>query len=119
MPVCAVGSARSVTYSRSTIRYPSTQCQARSASLTTAADGVSTTQTGPRAAPRTRRGSRARQAAAPTRPIGPERLEVELFAHPAAGARRDVAGRHYEIHFSDPRRVPPERLHTLLRHPVQ
>jgi len=25
---------------------------------------------------------------------------------------------HHEIYFSDPRRVPPERLKTLLRHPV-
>jgi hypothetical protein len=28
------------------------------------------------------------------------------------------AGRHHEIYLSDPRRVPPERLKTILRHPV-
>ncbi len=29
------------------------------------------------------------------------------------------AGRHHEIYLSDPRRVPPERLKTILRHPVR
>ena len=28
-------------------------------------------------------------------------------------------GRHHEIYLSDPRRVPPERLRTILRHPVR
>lgn len=28
-------------------------------------------------------------------------------------------GAHHEIYLSDPRRVPPERLKTILRHPVQ
>jgi hypothetical protein len=28
-------------------------------------------------------------------------------------------GRHHEIYLSDPRRVPPERLKTILRHPVR
>jgi len=28
-------------------------------------------------------------------------------------------GRHHEIYLSDPRRVPPERLRTILRQPVQ
>jgi hypothetical protein len=28
-------------------------------------------------------------------------------------------GRHHEIYLSDPRRVPPKRLRTLLRHPVR
>jgi len=27
-------------------------------------------------------------------------------------------GRHHEIYLSDPRRVPPSRLRTILRHPV-
>ena len=27
-------------------------------------------------------------------------------------------GHHHEIYLSDPRRVPPERLKTILRHPV-
>jgi len=29
-----------------------------------------------------------------------------------------VKGRHHEIYLSDPRRVPPERLKTILRIPV-
>lgn len=28
-------------------------------------------------------------------------------------------GLHHEIYLSDPRRVPPERLRTILRHPVR
>jgi hypothetical protein len=28
-------------------------------------------------------------------------------------------GKHHEIYLSDPRRVPPERLKTILRHPLQ
>jgi hypothetical protein len=28
-------------------------------------------------------------------------------------------GLHHEIYLSDPRRVPPERLRTILRHPVK
>jgi hypothetical protein len=29
------------------------------------------------------------------------------------------AGRHHEIYLSDPRRVPPDRLRTILRMPVR
>jgi len=28
-------------------------------------------------------------------------------------------GRHHEIYLSDPRRVPAERLKTILRHPIE
>jgi hypothetical protein len=28
-------------------------------------------------------------------------------------------GKHHEIYLSDPRRVPPARLRTILRHPVK
>lgn len=35
---------------------------------------------------------------------------------PAAGLR--MTGRHHEIYLSDPRRVAPERLRTILRQPV-
>ncbi len=31
---------------------------------------------------------------------------------------RQLTGKHHEIYISDPRRVPPERLKTILRHPV-
>jgi hypothetical protein len=30
-----------------------------------------------------------------------------------------LTGKHHEIYLSDPRRVPPERLKTILRHPVR
>lgn len=36
---------------------------------------------------------------------------------PAAGLR--MTGRHHEIYLSDPRRVAPERLRTILRQPVE
>jgi len=41
---------------------------------------------------------------------------MEEFAR-AAGWR--FAGRHHEIYLSDPRRVPPARLRTILRYPVK
>jgi hypothetical protein len=31
----------------------------------------------------------------------------------------EFSGKHHEIYLSDPRRVPPERLKTILRHPVR
>jgi len=31
----------------------------------------------------------------------------------------DLAGKHHEIYLSDPRRVAPEKLKTILRHPVE
>lgn len=36
---------------------------------------------------------------------------------PAHGLR--MTGRHHEIYLSDPRRVAPERLRTILRQPVR
>jgi len=35
---------------------------------------------------------------------------------------RDVTGlerKHHEIYLSDPRKTPPEKLKTVLRHPVE
>lgn len=47
----------------------------------------------------------------------PETLEVmERFA---AGEGLAFHGFHHEIYLSDPRRVPPERLKTILRRPVR
>ena len=40
---------------------------------------------------------------------------MDEFAH---AKRLTYRGAHHEIYLSDPRRVPPERLRTILRHPV-
>ena len=37
----------------------------------------------------------------------------------AKANRLKFAGRHHEIYLSDPRRVKPEKLRTILRHPVR
>ncbi len=54
--------------------------------------------------------------------VGPYDREAETVAIMqsfaiAQGLR--FAGKHHEIYLSDPRRVPPERLKTILREPVQ
>lgn len=43
-----------------------------------------------------------------------ERMHSEFI--PANGLQ--LAGRHHEVYFSDPRRTAPEKLRTLLRQPV-
>ncbi|OHB80149.1 MAG: hypothetical protein A2Z25_07110 [Planctomycetes bacterium RBG_16_55_9] len=43
-------------------------------------------------------------------------LQMEAFA---GEQNMEFHGRHHEIYLSDPRRVPPERLKTILRHPVR
>jgi hypothetical protein len=53
--------------------------------------------------------------------VGPYEREAETVALLRAFAEQHqfrLAGRHHEIYLSDPRRVPPERLKTILRHPV-
>jgi hypothetical protein len=54
--------------------------------------------------------------------MGPYEREKEtidqMIAFAAAGGY-SAHGRHHEIYLSDPRRVPPERLKTILRFPVQ
>ncbi len=53
--------------------------------------------------------------------IGPYTEEQESIAKMrdfAAKAGRRFAGKHHEIYFSDPRRVKPEKLRTILRYPV-
>lgn len=53
--------------------------------------------------------------------VGPYETEHETIAKMLAFAAEQglaVAGRHHEIYLSDPRRVPPERLRTILRLPV-
>ena len=54
--------------------------------------------------------------------VGPYDAEAEVLAElhdrfiPSAGLR--MTGRHHEIYLSDPRRVAPEKLRTILRQPV-
>ncbi len=53
--------------------------------------------------------------------VGPYEREHETVALMKAHAEKNSAkfyGQHHEIYLSDPRRVPPERLKTILRHPV-
>ena len=54
--------------------------------------------------------------------VGPYEREHETIALMKAHAEKSglqFHGRHHEIYLSDPRRVPPERLKTILRHPVR
>jgi hypothetical protein len=54
--------------------------------------------------------------------VGPYEKEHETIALMESFAEKQQLrfhGRHHEIYLSDPRRVPPERLKTILRHPVK
>jgi hypothetical protein len=54
--------------------------------------------------------------------VGPYERECETVAVMKAFAEKQqlqFAGKHHEIYLSDPRRVPPERLKTILRQPVR
>lgn len=54
--------------------------------------------------------------------VGPYKKEPEtILLMEAFAGQQDMEfhGRHHEIYLSDPRRVPPERLKTILRHPVR
>lgn len=54
--------------------------------------------------------------------VGPYETEPETIramADFAAGEGLRLHGRHHEIYLSDPRRVPPERVRTILRTPVR
>jgi hypothetical protein len=48
---------------------------------------------------------------------GPLLADLHVNVLPAQGLRE--AGKHHEIYLSDPRRVAPEKLKTVLRQPVQ
>ena len=53
--------------------------------------------------------------------VGPYEREhetIERMRSHAKENRLQFAGRHHEIYLSDPRRVPPDRLKTILRQPV-
>ncbi len=54
--------------------------------------------------------------------VGPYDKEPETIAVMKAfaeGKHFEFSGKHHEIYLSDPRRVPPERLKTILRVPVR
>ncbi len=54
--------------------------------------------------------------------VGPYATEAETIKQMSEFAfanKLSFTGAHHEIYLSDPRRVPPERLRTLLRHPVK
>jgi len=54
--------------------------------------------------------------------VGPYDQECETIARMEAFAKENglaFRGLHHELYLSDPRRVPPERLRTILRHPVE
>lgn len=54
--------------------------------------------------------------------IGPYDKERSTIAEMTEFAKRQglaPAGRHHEVYLSDPRRIPPERLRTILRLPVR
>lgn len=53
--------------------------------------------------------------------VGPYDKECETIARLETFAKQNglaFRGLHHELYLSDPRRVPPERLRTILRHPV-
>lgn len=51
-------------------------------------------------------------------PYSAETANVEAMHTFAAENGKKPRGRHHEIYLSDPRRVPPERLRTIIRQPV-
>ena len=53
-----------------------------------------------------------------TGPYTEERDSIEKMRNFAAQLKRKFTGRHHEIYLSDPRRVKPEKLRTILRQPV-
>jgi hypothetical protein len=44
---------------------------------------------------------------------------LERMRRAAREAGLSLHGQHHQIYLSDPRRVPPERMRTILRHPVK
>ena len=54
--------------------------------------------------------------------VGPYDAERDTVARMETFAKENglaFRGLHHELYLSDPRRVPPERLRTILRHPVE
>ena len=53
-----------------------------------------------------------------TGPYTEEQESIARMREFARAAGRELAGKHHEIYLSDPRRVKPEKLKTILRYPV-
>jgi hypothetical protein len=51
-------------------------------------------------------------------PYATEPASVKLMTDFAAAQGLTQSGRHHEVYLSDPRRVEPENMRTILRHPV-
>ncbi len=51
-------------------------------------------------------------------PYASESTTIAAMHAFAAASGRKVCGHHHEIYLSDPRRVPPERIKTILRQPL-
>ncbi len=76
----------------------------------------------PAAAPRLRLGTLAEGRVAQVLHVGPysaERPTIELLHAAIEEAGLRPRGDHHEIYLGDPNRSAPERLRTLLRHPVE
>jgi hypothetical protein len=52
-------------------------------------------------------------------PYAEEKASVEKMHELAQGNGLHLRGPHHEIYLSDPNRVPPQRLRTILRYPVE
>lgn len=52
-------------------------------------------------------------------PYAEEKTSVEKMQELAEGKGMHLRGPHHEIYLSDPNRVPPQRLRTILRYPVE
>jgi hypothetical protein len=52
-------------------------------------------------------------------PYAQEKTTVEMMHHMAEDNGLHLRGPHHEIYLSDPNRVPPERLRTIVRYPVE
>ena len=51
-------------------------------------------------------------------PYATERASIERLHAAVAEAGLQLRGRHHEIYLGNPRASPPERLRTILRHPL-
>lgn len=52
-------------------------------------------------------------------PYDQEQISLEKMYTFANEAGYELVGKHHELYFGDPRRTAPEKLRTILRHPVQ
>jgi hypothetical protein len=52
-------------------------------------------------------------------PYAEERASIERLHAGIAEAGLRPRGRHHELYLGDPRRAAPDRLRTILRHPVE